>query len=337
VGDFAQASARFVLEGASATSPDTARFSSAAGWFALSLFRVRALATLEIKADLHPTVAVGGGGGGGGGVEALCRFCESSLAPENASAAYGGAGAPPGLAGRVCAAPDCEAAAAASCGLVKSCGHACGGIAGETECLPCYHGCDGPSPPPGDPCMCCYTDALGAAPAARLGCGHVFHASCLARKLKAGWPEAHMSFGFLGCPLCKAPMAPATHPALATLLPPLLALQAELHKKVLMRVRAEGKEGDPEITDPASRFHGDPLAWGLHRYAYYKCFKCEKPYYGGLRACGVGGAGEWDPQELVCPNCLPMGGGKCPKGHPDDFQQFKCRFCCSPSAFICSG
>jgi hypothetical protein len=63
-------------------------------------------------------------------------------------------------------------------------------------------------------------------------------------------------------------------------------------------------------------------------FAYYLCFKCRKPYFGGERVCGEGG-GAFDPTELVCGGCSPWSGEiDCPK-HGKDFIEFKCRFCCS--------
>ena len=54
------------------------------------------------------------------------------------------------------------------CNKTLACGHACSGVKGEKECLPCLHGC---SPPEAklkqdadDMCMICYTEGLSCAP-----------------------------------------------------------------------------------------------------------------------------------------------------------------------------
>lgn len=55
-----------------------------------------------------------------------------------------------------------------ACTKMHACGHLCSGIAGETECLPCLHGCSGkPSlkQDADDMCMICFTEALSCAPA----------------------------------------------------------------------------------------------------------------------------------------------------------------------------
>ena len=59
------------------------------------------------------------------------------------------------------------------CSKTHPCGHLCGGIADESRCLPCLHGCkngseDGASElrqDADDMCMICFTEALSAAPA----------------------------------------------------------------------------------------------------------------------------------------------------------------------------
>ena len=54
-------------------------------------------------------------------------------------------------------------------------------------------------------------------PALVLGCGHSFHASCIKRMLTLRWPKARITFGFMGCPLCKVPV---DHPSLEALTTP---------------------------------------------------------------------------------------------------------------------
>jgi RCR-type E3 ubiquitin transferase len=52
-----------------------------------------------------------------------------------------------------------------------------------------------------------------------------------------------------------------------------------------MRLRYEGLEKCEEISDEGSQFFEDPAGYAMDRYAYYTCFKCEKPYFGGLYSC----------------------------------------------------
>ena len=95
-----------------------------------------------------------------------------------------------------------------ACSRVHSCGHVCGGLAGEApQCLPCLHGCAGLSTlkqDADDMCMICFTEALSAQPSIQLACGHVFHAQCCRTALKKRWMGPRITFGFAQCPICKA-------------------------------------------------------------------------------------------------------------------------------------
>ena len=124
-------------------------------WLVLSVYDVRCKGMVEFKRDAHPSARLLGAAGS---ATERCRFCERDLTSETRThvAARG-----PALE-LVCNDAECEAKAAGSCGRVKDCGHACGGVAGEATCLPCFEGCDGVAGLAADmPCMICYTDTLG--------------------------------------------------------------------------------------------------------------------------------------------------------------------------------
>jgi len=209
-------------------------------------------------------------------------------------------------------------------------------VRGEAAHVPCLAGCGGPMPAPTDECALCGDAPFFAGPVAQLECGHVFHAACVRARLAARWPTEHMSFAFLSCALCRARLAPADHAAFADALAPLAAKEKELHAKVLLRLRMEKMDRAPEVTVAGGKFFNDELGFGLDRYAYYECYTCKKPFFGGLRHCGPA-RGEIDPKELICAACVPgAGGGVCSK-HGEDFMAWKCVFCCSPSVFVCGG
>jgi E3 ubiquitin-protein ligase MYCBP2 len=148
------------------------------------------------------------------------------------------------------------------------------------------------------------------------------------------WNGPRITFDFMGCPLCQSRIA---HRTLADVLDPLVALEDAVRKKAVLRLRYENLDKVPELTDAGSRFFGKPEAYAMHRFAYYLCFKCEKPYYGGEARCGEAGAAAFDPTHLVCGGCLPHSAdADCPK-HGKDYIQFKCRFCCSEALFFCFG
>ncbi len=65
------------------------------------------------------------------------------------------------------------------------------------------------------------------------------------------------------------------------------------------------------------------------------CFKCQQPYFGGMKACDqVNDYENFKKEELVCGKCaaVAVGGGDktCPK-HGTDFIEYKCKFCCNIS------
>lgn len=72
----------------------------------------------------------------------------------------------------------------------------------------------------------------------------------------------------------------------------------------------------------------------MKRLSYYICFKCNNPYFGGMKDCDAANIDyqNYKKEELVCGKCaaVAVGGGikSCPK-HGTDFIEFKCKFCCS--------
>lgn len=340
----AAAAAATVLE----SSAGCIRFKN--GWLQVAVYPDRLRAMIEVKSEAHPRAAgraaaagssAAAGSGAGPSQRDRCRFCDSDLTADNRLAKVVGSNAAGSAAlENVCNGDECAEKAALCCTKIKACGHACGGVAGEEACFPCYLGCDGGS-------GACKVDNDTACPVCmeplRTGpsivlesCGHPFHAACIKPMIEQRWTGPRITFGFLGCPLCKAGMK---HPSLSPLLEPILALQEVVRRKGLMRLRYENAEKVPELTDPASRYYKDPAAYATDKYAYYQCSKCSQPYYGGLAVCGEaqGGDVKFKREELVCGACLPHSADtSCPK-HGADYIQWKCRFCCSPSLYFCFG
>lgn len=261
-----------------------------------------------------------------GATSGICRFCGTT----------GNTGL---LAvGNICADQDCQEHSKNACSKVHVCGHICGGVRNEKNCLPCLHRCL-----PGsdlkqdadDMCMICFTEALSAAPAIQLQCGHVFHLHCCRHVLMKRWVGPRITFGFSLCPICKVPME---HPTLTDLLANIKELYEDVRRKALMRLEYEGLHKAESTFGPGGRYHEDPAAYAMERYAYYVCYKCQKAYYGGEARCDAQVGGEtFDPTELVCGGCSDVARAQmCPK-HGADFLEYKCRYCCSVAVFFCFG
>ncbi|CAH2036091.1 unnamed protein product, partial [Iphiclides podalirius] len=236
--------------------------------------------------------------------------------------------------GNVCAEEQCQEFGRDACTRVLVCGHVCGGVRGESRCLPCLVGCPGPDDAiplrqdADDMCMICFTDPLQAAPAIQLTCGHVFHLHCCKKVLACKWIGPRITFSFSQCPICKEDMS---HWSLEELLAPIRQLCEEVRRKALMRLEYEG------LAEAQGRATVDLATVAMERYAYYVCHKCGKAYFGGLARCEAESSGRWEPAELVCGGCSDVAGARvCPK-HGSDFLEYKCRYCCSVAVFFCFG
>lgn len=195
-----------------------------------------------------------------------CRFC----------GVYGNSGL---LAvGNVCVDQQCQEYSANACSKILACGHFCGGIMNELNCLPCLQQkCQSAfSTDPKNPrltqdcddmCMICFTEALSCAPSIQMVCGHVFHFHCSRTILQKRWHGARISFAFSQCPICKNGIY---HDSLRDLLEPINALKDDVKRKAVMRFQYEGIE--KEVVDGQK----DIVAYAMERYAYYVCCKCQK-------------------------------------------------------------
>ena len=82
-----------------------------------------------------------------------------------------------------------------------NCGHKCYGAKGEQSCIPCLEpGCAEAAGDKDELCAICYTSELGSEEVVQLGCGHLYHASCVEQLLKHRWSTMQISFAFMTCP-----------------------------------------------------------------------------------------------------------------------------------------
>ena len=47
----------------------------------------------------------------------------------------------------------------------------------------------------------------------------------------------------------------------------------------------KGKTRDSKLVSVNSIFYNKPEEYSMAIYSYYMCYKCQKPYYGGLKDC----------------------------------------------------
>ncbi len=80
----------------------------------------------------------------------------------------------------------------------------------------------------------------------------------------------------------------------------------------------------------------------MRKLAFFECFKCKIPYYGGKRDCAEEAERkeETKAEDLMCAFCKQAGEGAgktfCEK-HGDTNIQYKCRYCCSIAIWYCYG
>jgi len=265
-----------------------------------------------------------------------CRFCEVSLNANNtAQTDYS---LKEGLSA-VCTAAECLEKRRWSCDLVHKCGHNCIGLMGH-DCIECLHPDCAPKNADindEDFCNICWVDPLQAAPCVELQCGHYFHFMCLWQKIDRKWPAARITFGFLNCPLCKQEIH---HPALDDITNKYYELKKEIERDAVERVKIEGLQNDPRMKDPNSPYYNNLEKFAMDRLAFYKCCKCNKPYFGGMKACeeaGLEQAENYKQEHLVCGSCASGPNAKSCKKHGKKYITYKCKFCCSVSSWYCWG
>ncbi|XP_065186971.1 E3 ubiquitin-protein ligase rpm-1-like [Sycon ciliatum] len=228
------------------------------------------------------------------------------------------------------------------CQLHLPCGHNCGGIAGEDECLPCLWSCSDtvrrtPQYNGRDLCAICCTERLFESPAIQLSCGHIFHKHCCDTLLRMRWSGPRINFKFMECVSCKNRFM--EHPSLNSCTVPLKNLLETMKGKALERLQVDKEMRNAAITDPCSEYYQKPVEYALKRYAYYLCNVCKKPYYGGGEECAQQNAApiDYNPAELVCPGCSATRGMKECSQHGTEYIGYKCRYCCSLATYYCFG
>ena len=250
-----------------------------------------------------------------------CRYCMSTI---KSSANH-------------CKNVDCKSRYKNSCKKELTCGHICFGTNDETQCSECLEeACNGRG---NDYCTICHTEGLSSAPCVFLECSHIFHYECLSETLKNRWPGPRITFKFARCPACNSWINALYSPSIQALIAPVVSLYQEIRDKALKRLKYEGLENHPKLSQIDSQYYKKEEDYALNTFSYYQCFNCKNTYFGGKRDCEQNNdAAKYDPKDLVCPSCSAQGkeGADCPK-HGKDYIEFKCKFCCGIAAWFCWG
>ncbi len=250
----------------------------------------------------------------------------------------------------VCNKSECVQKTKNACLTTLKCEHSCSGFYGENNCLPCLHQeCSKKTAPllngqtGDDYCMICGVDRLINAPCIRSSCGHVFHLQCITTRILTRWHRPRIVFNFCHCPLCKKWLEFPPESQLNKKMLSFNKLYKDIQNKSLERLKYEKREKDEKLVLRGSPYFQKPAEYAMAIYSYYECFKCKKPYFGGLKSCEDmmqedSKNENFKPEELVCAECSNVGITleNCPK-HGKDYIEFKCAFCCNVATWFCWG
>lgn len=225
----------------------------------------------------------------------------------------------------LCSREECLKKASKCCVCVTPCQHLCGGVRDEVDHLPCLKpSCCSDTQTSEDYCNICWVDELGAAPTIQLSCGHRFHCECVEKRLEQGSGTPYISFKYANCPLCQVPI---DHPSLNRILHPIREKEKHVRNLAYQRLKIELAEEEEPLKEGGEYF-GRPEDYSVKIFAFYECYQCGGPFYGGRKRCDPGGevveeeaapAGERPPgiPERLCSGCSGLS-AKC-KDHGTDY------------------
>jgi F-box associated region/RING-like zinc finger len=168
-----------------------------------------------------------------------------------------------------------------------------------------------------------------------LSCGHRWHLRCLKEQLQHSQPNYAKRLLFSGCRCAKCGVF-CDNEALRDL----TRRTDHLREKVNVLIQEQLKIDHPnqwkDVTS-ADQIQSMNEA-GLRNYAFYLCSSCDEPYFGGTVDCADLEEGVLTAEDRLCPSCNPHSQNVC--RHTEQHRAchiWKCRYCCSPSAFVCYG
>ena len=151
-------------------------------------------------------------------------------------------------------------------------------------------------------CTICYTSELREEPSVQLSCGHIFHTNCIKQLLQHKWSTLRITFAFMGCPSCKAPIDIDHEPEIAYELRKLNALRRKVQEKALLVIKKQGMHRDERLITPGDFFYHNLTGFAEAKTSFFECAKCTKPYFGGLIDCEqeMGMEATTKKEDLIC-------------------------------------
>lgn len=64
-----------------------------------------------------------------------------------------------------------------------------------------------------------------------------------------------------------------------------IKLEKVVIQKALERAKHEGLDKDPRLKTLGDVYYNKLQDFALYKLAYYSCFKCKEPYFGGMKDC----------------------------------------------------
>ena len=73
----------------------------------------------------------------------------------------------------------------------------------------------------------------------------------------------------------------------------------------MQAARNQGLDQSERLTTPGDPYYGDLKSLAMHSCAFYECFDCKKPYFGGMVDCEqqLGQEESTQKEDLRCKDC----------------------------------
>lgn len=199
-------------------------------------------------------------------------------------------------------------------------------------------------------CCICY-DSLLKYPCIVLDCKHIFHHKCFSMYLNKNklLKGSDISFSFLKCFLCNIPILNIkNHLDFQIIIDYYKDLMIKIDNIIYSMIENDEISvlNYPELTDPDSIYFNNFYLFGKEKFQFILCYRCEEPYFGGLKSCLIENTEEIvdnivnNIENKICINCIDSndieGIIDCVE-HGRNNICFKCRFCCNEASHFCFG